>query len=75
MLFPNIAQAHTPVAHAVTATYEHPTYDLAKTESEGSEKVAKSAPVGCSSASTCCNTIIQEQSLSGHKNASFSSIV
>ena len=30
VLFPNIAQAHTGVAHAVTATYNVRTYDPAK---------------------------------------------
>ena len=32
VLFPNIAQAHTGVGHAVTVTYKRRTYDLAKTE-------------------------------------------
>ena len=32
VLFPNIAQAHTGVAHAVTMTYKRPTYDLVKTD-------------------------------------------
>ena len=32
VLFPDIAQAHTSVVHAVTATYKLRTYDLAKTE-------------------------------------------
>ena len=35
VLFP---QAHTCVAHAVTATYKRRTYDLAETESDSSEK-------------------------------------
>ena len=46
VLFP---QAHTGVAHAVTATYKRQTYDLVKTECDGSKKVPKSAPVGHSS--------------------------
>ena len=57
VLFPNIAQAHTGVAHAVTATYKRRRYDLVKTESDGSEKAVKSAPVGCSS--LLPHTIIQ----------------
>ena len=49
VLFPNIAQAHTCVAHAVTATYRRIMYDLAKTERGGSGKAVKGAPVGGSS--------------------------
>ena len=51
VLFPNIAQAHTctSVARAVTATYKHIMYDLAKTERDGSGKAVKGAPVGGSS--------------------------
>ena len=49
MLFPNIAQAHTGVGHAVTVTYKHQTYDLVKTKSDGSEKAMKNAPLGRSS--------------------------
>ena len=49
LLFSNIEKAHTGLAHAVTATYKRRTYYLVKTESDGSEKAAKSAPVGRSS--------------------------
>ena len=47
VLFPNIASTYRCIAHAVTATYERRTNDLAK--SDGSEKAAKSAPGGHSS--------------------------
>ena len=53
MLFPNIEQAHTGVAHAVTATYKCRTYYLSKTKSDGSEKATKSAPAGRSSLLPC----------------------
>ena len=56
VLFPNIAQAHTGVAHAVTATYKRRTYDLTKTEVTVAKK-RRSAPVGRSSLLPC--TIIQ----------------
>ena len=46
MLFPNIAQAYTGVAHVVITTNKRRTYDIAKTESDGSKKAAKSATVG-----------------------------
>ena len=47
----NVAQTHISVEHAVTMTYERRTYmyNLAKTESDGSEKAVKSAPVRRSS--------------------------
>ena len=87
VLFPNIAQAHTGVAYAVTVTYKCRTYDLQKTSNVRSSENRE----WCSEeavnwrvhqmllfASTYYNIIIlyqvQEQSLSRRKNASFSSI-